>query len=1004
MTGFINDWWEGGPALAFDYLVPVQSGILGWWSRNTATHAWFYGYNESTEVAHVTGISDISEIADASIYPYDDWAVGPVGAGEFVLFHNTATGYYAALRIDRFLDAGARIDLTWYFQSDGSPDFSSFTSSLAARFFTDNRHEGIAPYTVQFSDFSSATDSTSIISWEWDFEDDGIVDSQEQNPAWTFVNEGVYSVRLTVSDGVNTATWVADRYLEVQAGNTMLLVSSRHSVLAWSVEPVYTRSFLTHAQACEQCYPLGYGGFDQTWGPLPVPDSKIIAFQHFEACEDGSFDIYAVDASEPSAAGTLVYSGMAASNCTWSGLHLLDISFLAESTFFLRIDNHADVAARLQKFAVVSIPLQAGPQISVFPANIAFGTVMAGEASPPAMVTIRNAGTADLTVSSIISPGAPFALDNLPALPLVLAAGETAPFDASFSPQQPGVAQGTIVIASDDADDPEVQLSLTGYGIVPGVALAFESVRVSDYAGNQDGIANGGEQIELPAKLRNNGTEAALGVQATITSTSPYVTIYGNNANFGTVATGVSEERYGWYMRVAEGTPESAEIEFSVTITATNAGPFTDSFAIITGPPLPAGGPLVLDGYVLDDSQPASQEIQARQESRRQQFREAAKNGYLKPGYSLLDSSIVVHRAGNGDGIINGGEIIDIYPRVRNDGAEAYEVRAYFNSPSEPAIGIDTYVYFGTISAGETRAADNPWTIGIKLGTPAGTVITLEVVIDQLVGGSVTETLVLTTGPSLGIPPAAEAGALLASNTYYQNQGYLYSLDPGSGSGAVVGVTGLNSVEDLAANQAGDLFAIGYGYLLLRINPVTGAGLFVARLRNAVSGSYLYSVGGLAFNGTGELYGIRSDSYDPSLYRIDIATGEATLVGNTGVSYLLGLSFNPTTGALCASRGQGSDEIYKLNPATGAATLVGQTGFASSISDLAFDSTGVLYGLTSSEGSNPWSLITIDTSTAVGTLVGATGVYGLAGLTFVPPRQSGGQIAVHPSHAEFGNV
>ncbi|NUM68009.1 choice-of-anchor D domain-containing protein, partial [candidate division KSB1 bacterium] len=247
-------------------------------------------------------------------------------------------------------------------------------------------------------------------------------------------------------------------------------------------------------------------------------------------------------------------------------------------------------------------PRQSGGQIAVHPSHAEFGNVLVGESSAPVAITVRNVGTTSLTVTAISDPGPPFILNNLPSLPLVLAAGEVATFEAVFTPVQAGEAAGVVTIASDDADDPEVQLSLTGYGIVPGVSLAFSSVRIVDNAGNQDGIANGAEQMDLPAKLRNNGTEAALGVQATITSTSPYVTIYGNNANFGTVATGVSEERYGWYMRVAEGTPEGTEIVFTVTITASNAGPFTDSFAIITGPPLPAGGPLVLESVSVIDA------------------------------------------------------------------------------------------------------------------------------------------------------------------------------------------------------------------------------------------------------------------------------------------------------------------------------------------------------------------------------------------------------------------
>ncbi|MFW6120413.1 MAG: PKD domain-containing protein [Petrotogales bacterium] len=60
--------------------------------------------------------------------------------------------------------------------------------------------EGIAPLTVHFTDLSTA-ENTTITSWEWDFDNDSIIDSEEQNPTWTYMEEGTYTVSLTVSDG-----------------------------------------------------------------------------------------------------------------------------------------------------------------------------------------------------------------------------------------------------------------------------------------------------------------------------------------------------------------------------------------------------------------------------------------------------------------------------------------------------------------------------------------------------------------------------------------------------------------------------------------------------------------------------------------------------------------------------------------------------------------------------------------------------------------------------------
>jgi PKD repeat protein len=56
---------------------------------------------------------------------------------------------------------------------------------------------GDTPLTVQFFDLSTGD----ISSWEWDFNNDGTIDSTEQNPVYTYTQSGYYSVRLSVNDG-----------------------------------------------------------------------------------------------------------------------------------------------------------------------------------------------------------------------------------------------------------------------------------------------------------------------------------------------------------------------------------------------------------------------------------------------------------------------------------------------------------------------------------------------------------------------------------------------------------------------------------------------------------------------------------------------------------------------------------------------------------------------------------------------------------------------------------
>jgi PKD repeat protein len=62
--------------------------------------------------------------------------------------------------------------------------------------FTADPTAGAAPLTVYFRDTSTNGPS----GWEWDFDDDGSVDSTEQHPTHTYNQAGVYSVRLRVSN------------------------------------------------------------------------------------------------------------------------------------------------------------------------------------------------------------------------------------------------------------------------------------------------------------------------------------------------------------------------------------------------------------------------------------------------------------------------------------------------------------------------------------------------------------------------------------------------------------------------------------------------------------------------------------------------------------------------------------------------------------------------------------------------------------------------------------
>jgi len=73
---------------------------------------------------------------------------------------------------------------------------------------------GDLPLTVQFTDLSTA-ENTSLTSWQWDFNNDGIIDSHEQNPIYVYKMQGEYNVRLAVSDGENSNSITKEKFISV---------------------------------------------------------------------------------------------------------------------------------------------------------------------------------------------------------------------------------------------------------------------------------------------------------------------------------------------------------------------------------------------------------------------------------------------------------------------------------------------------------------------------------------------------------------------------------------------------------------------------------------------------------------------------------------------------------------------------------------------------------------------------------------------------------------------
>lgn len=173
---------------------------------------------------------------------------------------------------------------------------------------------------------------------------------------------------------------------------------------------------------------------------------------------------------------------------------------------------------------------------------------------------------------------------------------------------------------------------------------------------------------------------------------------------------------------------------------------------------------------------------------------------------------------------------------------------------------------------------------------------------------------------------------------------------------------------------------------LVRINPATGLVTVIGAF-NAGNPGNPATMADLAFDATGKLYGVGSVG-GPQLYSIDLLTGQATVIGNTGLTSTSGggLDIGPDGtiyGTPTASR-------YGTYDASGAYTNITnptKPAGGGAYNALAFDG-GVLYGVNSGPGSPPPThLVTIDPATGAVTDIGAS-VDALDAIAFVVPEPS----------------
>jgi hypothetical protein len=112
------------------------------------------------------------------------------------------------------LDLGAAYNTPWGSTSPFTPRVWNGSVIYAGFNFSATPVEGKSPLQVQFTDKTYTSDPNGVTKWEWDFNNDQIVDSTVQNPQFTFTGVGYdvkYTVSLKVTDGTHGSSTITKK-------------------------------------------------------------------------------------------------------------------------------------------------------------------------------------------------------------------------------------------------------------------------------------------------------------------------------------------------------------------------------------------------------------------------------------------------------------------------------------------------------------------------------------------------------------------------------------------------------------------------------------------------------------------------------------------------------------------------------------------------------------------------------------------------------------------------
>lgn len=248
----------------------------------------------------------------------------------------------------------------------------------------------------------------------------------------------------------------------------------------------------------------------------------------------------------------------------------------------------------------------------------------------------------------------------------------------------------------------------------------------------------------------------------------------------------------------------------------------------------------------------------------------------------------------------------------------------------------------------------------------------------QIASNSVSPISVILNGIGYIINKVPEENMIAGSGT--NNSGKILSINLTTGEGTEIGLSNFTNIGGLSIHPKSKRT---YGFS----NNSNSITIFVANGEQGDAHKLfdlpLINILGCAFDTSGNFYLVNRNG---TLYSVDFINENYTIKDTINAS-LSSIAFHPKTNQLWAAQFAAvgtRDYIYKVDINTGDTVRVGRTGFNVVTNDIEFDKDGNLYGIKGAS-TQIGDLISIDTLTGVGTIIGPIGFQHITSLSYSLP-------------------